>query len=423
MSRIRMAVEIRNESPVPLVWARDELASGEWTDPWYPSRAGTIARGATAEWRAEGDLFVAPTSGTEGRVWYNIDGDPGRQLYIHFDSPLVESQYGNTFHVWAPPGFEAAYNGGQGHQARLVIRVRESARRQVRGFTPSLNGFQFDNHWSPGLPAMTVGFLWNRLLDELGGDTAGALDIARVDDGWLPFTQASAGMCGGMTFAAMDYFAAGQLPPATTTAPDSEADPVFQFIRDRLLDSFDITGSGHRWLGYSSPHYPNGDEGFIQVAGLARGRAWVTCREEWPRIRDDIDAGRLSPIGLIQTDSLDIGKNHQVLAYAYQQDGQAVELWVYDNNYHGKNDLRLRFDITDTTGGLDVQRLGPYKPDEPRIFCIFRTNGYNPHTPPNGRQLSVRQALERATGRRSGRLPGDVGLPRPASLRQWLSSV
>ncbi|MEV4440855.1 hypothetical protein AB0K09_17910 [Streptomyces sp. NPDC049577] len=382
-----MAVEIHNESPVPLLWATDKLESGDWTDPWYPSRASPIAPGTTAEWRAEGDLFIEPTSGTEGRVQYNIDGDPGRQLYVHFDSPLIESPYGNTFHVFAPPGFEAAYTGGQGHEARLVIRFRESARRQVHGFTPSVNGFQFSNHWSPGLPAMTVGFLWNRLLDELGGDAASALEIARVDDGWLPITQARAGMCGGMTFGAMDYFAAGKLPPAATTAPDSAADPLFQFIRDRLLDSFDITGSGHRWLGYSSPLYPNGDEGVIQVAGLARGRSWVTYRDEWPRIRDDIDGGRLSPIGLIQTDSLDIGKNHQVLAYAYQQSGQVVQLWVYDNNYPREDDMHLQFDITDTAGEVHVQRLGPYHADEPRIFCIFRTNGYAPHTPPDGRPM------------------------------------
>jgi hypothetical protein len=325
-----MAVEIRNESPMPLVWDRDELVSGEWTDPWYPSRSGTIAPGATAEWRAEGDLFVAPTSGTEGRVWYNIGGDRGRQLYVHFNSPLIESQYGNTFHVWAPTGFAAAYSGGQGHHARLGIRFRESSRHQVRGFTPSLNGFQFRNSWNPSLPAMTVGYLWNRLLDELPQEAAEPLGIARVDDGWLPITHASAGLCGGMVFAVMDYFAAGKLPPVATTSPASEGDPLFRFIRDRLLDSFNIGGSGHRWLGYSSPHYPNGDEGFIQVAGLARGRSWVTYRDEWPRIRDDIDYGKLSPIGLIQTDSLDIGNNHQVLAYAYKQDGQTVQLWVYD---------------------------------------------------------------------------------------------
>ncbi|ADP81368.1 hypothetical protein [Pseudofrankia inefficax] len=304
---------------------------------------------------------------------------------MHFDSPLAESPYGNTFHIWAPPGYEASYSGGQGHEARLVIRLRDSARRQVPGFTPSVNGFQFANQWDPNLPAMTLGFLWNRLLDALGGDAAAALGIARVDDNWLPITKADAGMCGGMTFGAMDYFAAGKLPPSATTAPASEADPLFQFIRGRLFDSFDVTGSGHRWLGYSSPHYPNGDEGFLQqVAGLTRGRSWITYRDEWPRIRDDIDAGRLSPIGLIQTDSLDVGKNHQVLAYAYQQSGQVVQLWVYDNNYPHHDDLALQFDITDTAGEVHVQRLGPYRANEPRIFCIFRTNGYTPHTPPAG---------------------------------------
>lgn len=72
MSRIRMAVEIHNDSPLPLVWARDELDSGGWTAPWYPSRASPISPGVTAEWRAEGDLTVVPTTGTEGRVWYSV---------------------------------------------------------------------------------------------------------------------------------------------------------------------------------------------------------------------------------------------------------------------------------------------------------------------------------------------------------------
>lgn len=422
MGRKRMAVEIRNESRVPLVWDRDELAHGSWTDPWYPSSRRTIAPGATAEWRAEGSLALAPTTGTEGRVWYNVNGDASRQLYIHFNSPLVESQYGNTFHVWAPPDFEAAHSGGQGHKARLVIRFRDSARRQVPGFTPSINGFRFANSWRPDLPAMTVGLLWNKLLDSLGETAAKALGIARVDDGWLPFTQASAGMCGGMVFAAMDYFAARRLPPDTTGAPASASDPLYQHIRDRLVDSFDITGSGHRWLGYSSPHYPNGDEGFIQTAGLARGRAWVTYREEWPRIRDDIENGRLSPIGLVQTDSLDIGKNHQVLGYAYRQSGQTVALSVYDPNVPGVDDLELTFDITDTAKGVSVTRAG-YPNGGPRIFALIRTNGYNPHTPPGGRLLSVRMALERAVGRRHGRLPTGVGLARPASLRKWVSQA
>jgi hypothetical protein len=417
-----MAVEIHNESQDTLVWERDELSWGEWTDPWYPSRATPIPPGGRGEWRCEGDFFLAPTTGTEARAWYRVDGDPNRRLYVHVNSPLVESQYGNTFHVWAPPGYAVAHSGGQGHEGRLIVRFRPSARRAVPGFLPSENGFAFSNDWSPDLPAMTVGLVWNRLLGGLGRDAANALGIGPVDDNWLPFTHADTGLCGGMVFAVMDYFAANRRPPAQTVAPVSADDPLFTYIRGRLLDSFDIGGMGHRWLGYSSPHYPNGDEGVIQAVGLARGRSWVTYRDEWPRIREDIDAARLSPLGLVQTDTLDIGSNHQVLAYAYQQDGQGVRLWIYDPNEPGNDDVQLAFDVTDTAGEVHVQRSGYEQEPTKRIFAIFRSGGYVPR-PPFGGMLTARQALARATGRSHGRLPNDVGRGRPMSLRGWLTSA
>ena len=80
---------------------------------------------------------------------------------------------------------------------------------------------------------------------------------------------------GGKVFAVKDYFVANQLPPALASAPTDPNDPLFQYIRDRLLDSFDTFGSGNRWLGYSSPHYPNGDEGVSQLLGFTRGRSWL----------------------------------------------------------------------------------------------------------------------------------------------------
>ena len=108
-------------------------------------------------------------------------------------------------------------------------------------------------------------------------------------------------------------------------------------------------GQGSRFLGYSSPHYPNEDEGVTQAVGLTRGRTWVMYREELPRIQDDIDGGKLLLIGLIQTDNLDIGKNHQVLAYAYEKSGQDVTLFIYDPNY-GQTEVTFKFNITATDG-------------------------------------------------------------------------
>jgi hypothetical protein len=190
----------------------------------------------------------------------------------------------------------------------------------------------------------------------------------------------------------MDYYAHHLLPPVLTSSPSSLDDVLFRHIRDRLWDSFDVGGQGHRYLGYSSPHYPNGDEGVLQVAGLSKGRSWVTYREEFPRIQSDIDSGKLSPIGLIQTDSLDVGKNHQVLAYGYEKSGQDVTLYIYDPNV-GQTEVTYRFNVSATDGEVHINRSHGDK----RIWCFFRTNGYAPKVPPSGRRVtSLRDAARAA---------------------------
>ncbi len=420
-SRIRMRVIIRNETNSKLVLASDAIDTGEWN--WNPPRE--IAAGAEGEFRSEGDLFLVPTTGTEGWARYRADGDPALEFYIHWNSPLIEGSYGNTFHVWAPPGFDASTWGGQGHAAELRVRFRESIDHRVPGFLPSISGLHFTNSWRGSLPVVTLGYLWNRLLHELPDVVRDILGIVPVADDWIPITRASSGLCGGMVFAVKDYHAANLLPPVRTETPTEPGDVLFGYIRDRLLDSFDIFGSGHRWLGYSSPHYPNGDEGVSQVVGFTRGRSWVTYREEWPKIRDDIDNGVLSPIGLIKTDDLDIGSNHQVLGYGYRQDGQHVTLRIYDPNFPDRDDCTITFDITDTAGEVHANMsVGGEHPG--RIFAIIRIEGYNPHMPPEGRPfeaLTFRQALKLVTGRTSGRLPDDVALSTMPSGRAWLNSL
>ena len=205
-----------------------------------------------------------------------------------------------------------------------------------------------------------------------------------------------------MVYAVMDYYAHHLLPPEQGTSPSSADDPLFQYIRDRLWDSFDVTGQGHRFLGYSSPHYPNGDEGVIQMVGLSKGRSWITYREAFPQIQADIDAGRLSALGLIQTDNLDIGSNHQVLAYAYEKSGQDVTLFIYDPN-EGKKEIWFKFNITATDGEVEV-RTNRRRENDKRIWCLFRMDGYSPRVPPNGRRInSVREAIRASTGQNSSR--------------------
>jgi hypothetical protein len=100
---------------------------------------------------------------TEGRVRYDIGG--GGELFIHWNSPLIESSFDNTFHIFAPPGWEVSHWGGQGHEAELEIRLRRTQRRNVPRFNAAGRGFRFDNNnWDPGLPVIsrvTIVFMSN----------------------------------------------------------------------------------------------------------------------------------------------------------------------------------------------------------------------------------------------------------------------
>lgn len=405
-----MRVIVSNDSNAHLR-LRHSSTTGEWTPGgWVPNQFPQTAPGESLWWQAEGEsaLGVALT-GVEARAWYDVvapSGDVVGELYIFANSPWIESQYGNTFHVHAPAGYYAAYSDAHGQKrgdrAILEISFRDTRRVAVRGFTPSVNGFPFDNEWNANLPVVTIGALWNRFRSALTAGLADHLGIGGLPEDWLPITQADAGLCGGMTYAAMDYFALGQRPPEASTegglfvAPDSADDPLFLFIRERLLDSFDFTGRGHRWLSYTSPLYPDDDEGILQTFGVWKGKAWVTYREEWPRIRQLLDEGRLAPLGLVQSAEFDIGKNHQVLAYAYEQSAQNVKLWIYDPNVPGQaadanaDDLYLEFDTTSTSTGIRVfRRNAPVTTPEKtkRIYAILLMDAYAPKTPPPGRAM------------------------------------
>jgi hypothetical protein len=137
--------------------------------------------------------------------------------------------------------------------AKLSVRAGE--------FLPSRHGFRFSNHFPAG-PVVNL---------RLPGLT-------------LPFGNASYGLCGGMAFAARDYFDKGITIPQTAAPPDPGS-PLFNYLVRRLWDSFQLPGGPFRyyaWMGLS-------DE-----AVLVR-----TVSEGWPRIRRELDRGRLAPLGAL----------------------------------------------------------------------------------------------------------------------------
>jgi hypothetical protein len=195
--------------------------------------------------------------------------------------------------------------------------------RSVPGFLPSRHGFRFANRWPPG---PTVRF--------------GPLDL-RV----LGIGDASAGLCGGMVTTVRDLFEAGVEPPPDTEPP-AAGTARFRAIVRRQVESL-------AWLRVPLRHYdlgvfrPDPPTGLARIMGREPPRV-VAVRDEWPRIRADLDAGRLPVLGLIRAAGWSpwtMARNHQVLAHAYEEDEASIRIRVYDPNHPGRDDVELWADV------------------------------------------------------------------------------
>ena len=172
--------------------------------------------------------------------------------------------------------------------------------RVVPNFLPSTSGFRFPNVF-PHVPLRQIGI-------------PGVITV--------PIGDASNGLCGGMTFAVRDYFEAGRTPPADSEPPSKG--PLFDYLVERLFVSFDLPSGPARYLQLMSPALSDGDSLLTRIGLAPHGRAWRMITQEWPQIRRDIDEGTPSPLGLVRVksiDPLDLGDNHQVLAYGYERAG------------------------------------------------------------------------------------------------------
>ncbi|GAC1369733.1 MAG: hypothetical protein NVSMB32_14440 [Actinomycetota bacterium] len=192
----------------------------------------------------------------------------------------------------------------------------------VPNFRASRNGFPFVNSW-PSQPDLII-----------------ALPLGLR----VPIGDASNGLCGGMVFAARDFYQAGIGPPRTAQPP-SAATPLYRYIVSRLFDSFNLPGGVLRY--YAWMNTPGGDRHLGSMT--RRGLSWRTIRQQWPAIKADIDTGQPSPLGLTarSPDPRQLGRCHQALAYAYELAGNQLTLALYDPNTAppGADGVRLTLDI------------------------------------------------------------------------------
>ena len=215
---------------------------------------------------------------------------------------------------------------------------------------PSAHAFAFANDWPKG-PAVTIPLL------------IGSIGIG----------NAGRGLCGGMVFAALDYWHGGLTLPAGRPDPGS---PLFRFVVRRLVASWRIpTGVAryYRWMRRSD-------------ADLARR----TVRGQWPAVRARIDDGVPAALGIVTVASANpvlLGANHQVLAYRYSVAGTEVTMRVYDPNRGPDDAVWIRFDSAGRAGEAGAagapaafsHNLGLDRPV--RGFFLTR---YTPARPPAG---------------------------------------
>lgn len=228
----------------------------------------------------------------------------------------------------------------------------------VPGFLPSTSGLHFANDF-PHVPDLTV---------QLLGKEIGLGDAAN-------------GLCGGMAYAVRDLFQAGVAPPPLTSPPSKGA--LFDYLVLRIFASFDLPRGVLTYLHLMSPLLSDGETWASEHALAPHGRAWTTVRQEWPKVRRDLDGGKPSPLGVIQVKSNDprkLGINHQVLAYGYALGGEGdreVTLRIYDPNFPDRDDVTFSFDTAHPDRATPIERSHGSHP----VYAFFRT-AYRFRKPP-----------------------------------------
>jgi hypothetical protein len=200
--------------------------------------------------------------------------------------------------------------------AGAACAAAHSPPRSFHDFSASRDGFAFVNRFSgSSLPGPLA----------LLHDAFGAPD--------------EFGLCGGMCFAAADFYLAGQPIPAHAGPQPTRGQPLYDYIYQRQVDSFGpnltFAAKFSRWMDMpdSGPH----------------SVGWATLAE-LDAVLDALDRREPVHLGLVYVDSKVSRvpwQNHQVLATRATFEPQtdrgitACSLRVYDPNHPGNDAARI----------------------------------------------------------------------------------
>lgn len=186
------------------------------------------------------------------------------------------------------------------------------------GFDPLVHGFRFVNYYDFSL--------------EFDLPLVGSVDLGNI----------VYGLCGGMCYAAADYFHA-EIPPPTLVDVPKPGSRLFGYLWERQLVSLSMPSVPMKifeWMLRDNE----------SVASLTAGR-------ELNKVRSRIEAMRPAVLLLIRAGGfVDPTQNHQVLAVGYDLDeaAQQATLFLYDPNYPGEAPT-LTLDLADPSQGIGGQ--------------------------------------------------------------------
>lgn len=275
----------------------------------------------------------------------------------------------------------------------VKVAAIESIRRSLAGVKVVINPPLLPSH-SIGLPDLVLDYVIEKIT---GPMTDSILDKVVAGD------PSDYGRCGGMAFAALDFFLASRDVPLDTVKPSSG--PLRAFIWQRLLDSLDLNIV--RFLDWTVQLHvlpaiskvasaaigsvagsiggPIGAAIGALVAGgkdiLGVGGADVLAsrtRDELAELKRKLDAYPAWPIGLIYGDEVVFWKQHQIIASSYRDlPNGRLELRIWDNNdpLPGSDVGETRWIID--AGGDAISVAGAGK-DVKGIIC----DRYDPVAPP-----------------------------------------
>lgn len=207
-------------------------------------------------------------------------------------------------------------------------------------FRPEANGFAFVNYWEPTEQEKAkLRALLDTAIDGalallgpigLGARVSGA--AGKLHNLAAAAIPKSYGLCGGMAFAALDYFKTGVEIPRGT-GPDDWPPPgsaLRSYLWRRLIESWELNGVTFiEWIArlHVLPAVWIFDAG--TKALLRRSRS------QWVALKRQIDDGQPVPLGLVG-ETKDPFKDHQLVAYGYEETGERTKtIYVYDVNCPG----------------------------------------------------------------------------------------